>query len=229
MSTHEIDQADVVFHSDQVTIFRFTLGPFETNCYVVAQNAGDTRHCSIIDASFEPGTMIDFVRLQGFTPDELILTHAHIDHIAGVRDVRAAFANTPILIHTDERDWLTDPQLNMSASYGLPVTTPSADRLLNHNDTLDIAGLTWDVRHTPGHSPGSVSLYNKDTGVCIAGDALFAGSIGRTDFPSSNHNDLIDAITRELYTLPDDTLVLPGHGPETTIGTEKHTNPFVRA
>lgn len=229
MASHEIDHADVVFHSDLVTIFRFTLGPFETNCYVVAQATGDTRHCSIIDASFDPGAMIHFINSQGFQPDALVLTHAHIDHIAGIQDVRGSFESLPILIHTDERDWLTDPNLNMSANYGLPFTTPPANGLLNHGDTLNMAGLAWEVRHTPGHSPGSVSLYCKYICVCIAGDALFAGSIGRTDFPSSNHKDLLNAITRELYTLPDDTLVLSGHGPETTIGREKRSNPFVRA
>jgi hydroxyacylglutathione hydrolase len=207
------------------------LGPFETNCYVVRPEparAGDP--CWIVDAGFEPGDLIAMVREHGLRPELLILTHAHGDHIAGVRDVLAAWPKppVPILIHEAEREWLADPSLNLSLAIGMPVTTPGPDRVLREGDVLALGDSEWKVLHTPGHSPGGITLYNAADGVALVGDALFAGSVGRTDFPGSDPRTLARSIREKLYTLPDETVVYPGHGPETTIGVEKRTNPFVR-
>jgi hydroxyacylglutathione hydrolase len=211
----------------KLEIRRFTLGPFQTNCYLVRPEGSPTGW--VVDASFEPGTMIATIRAAGWTPEALILTHAHVDHIAGVGEVRRAFPNLPILIHEAERDWLTDPVLNLSGLSGMAVTAPSATRLLTGGDTLSLGATSWRVLHTPGHSPGSITLYNAESAVALVGDALFAGSVGRTDFPGSDPDELARSIRERLYTLPAETKVLPGHGPTTTIGREAASNPFVRA
>lgn len=202
------------------------LGPFETNCYVVRFPGSDD--CWIIDASYEPTDLIEAVQRDGLKPVGLILTHAHCDHIAGVLEVLRAFPGLPIALHEAEADWVGDPLLNLSMMTGAPVTAPSPDRLLRGGEDLTLSGQTWRVLHTPGHSPGGVSLWHAPSRTLIAGDALFAGSIGRTDFPGSDHAQLIQSIRENLYTLPDDTQVYPGHGPSTTIGREKRSNPFAR-
>jgi len=204
----------------------FTLGDWMTNCYVLWR--GDGPNCWIVDAGFEPGTMIQTIREENLNPTLLILTHGHVDHIAGVNDLRDAWPELPIAIHDDERDFLTDPTLNLSAMVGLNITTPPADRALAHGETLDLDGLAFEIRHTPGHSPGGVTLYQHESQLALVGDALFADSIGRHDFPTSDGPTLLESIREQLYTLPDETRVFSGHGPETTIGHEKTNNPFVR-
>ena len=212
--------------STALRIEAFTLGPFATNCFVVAVE-GETE-CWIIDASFEPQPMIDYVRNNKLEPSRILLTHAHADHIAGLDELKSAFPKAVVAIHPDEVSWLSDPIANLSASQGLSLTPGPSDETIDHDQLLTLANRTWRVIHVPGHSPGSVCFYSDTDGVAISGDALFAGSIGRTDFPTSDHDALIEAIQSRLYTLPDNTAVLPGHGPQTTIGREKSSNPFVR-
>ena len=207
----------------------FTLGPFATNCYVVTpcpKPAGGP--CWIVDASFEPGPLIEFVRGAGLTPDALILTHTHVDHIAGVREVLAAFPGTPLLVHPLEREWLWEPMLNLSAMSGQSITTPEPNRMIDEGETLALGDMRWRVLHTPGHSPGGITLYHEPSGTAIVGDSLFAGSIGRTDFPGGDLATLERSIREKLYTLPSDVRVYPGHGPATTIGRERKSNPYVR-
>jgi glyoxylase-like metal-dependent hydrolase (beta-lactamase superfamily II) len=215
-----------VFESPSYRIARFPLGMFQTNCYVVSQAATPGR-CWIVDASFEPEAMIEYVKSQGLTPEMLVLTHAHVDHIAGVRELRTAFPALPIVIHALEEAWLTDPMLNLSGLSGMPVTSPTATSLLAEGQTLRWGGGEWKVLHTPGHSPGSVTLVNDAEGVAFVGDALFNGSIGRTDFPGCSFETLERSIRTKLYALADETTIFPGHGPESTIGRERRMNPFV--
>lgn len=214
------------------TIHAFALGPFQTNCYIVALG----RACWIIDASFEPEPLIDHVRAHNLRPAALILTHAHLDHIAGVDHVLHALGEMPLLIHADEREWLTDARLNHSASYGMPITCRPATGTIADGETLELGPSLWRVLETPGHSPGGICLFwergdeSMDVPpVLLAGDALFSGSIGRTDFSGSDHQTLLRSIREKLYMLPGETIVLPGHGPATTIARERETNPFVRA
>jgi hydroxyacylglutathione hydrolase len=209
------------------TITTFSPGPYATNCYVF-ESAG---HAILIDAGFEPEEMIEFLQARqaaGVAIDALVLTHAHVDHIAGVADVRRAFKGIPVLIHESEKDWLGDARLNLSMFSGLPISGPGPDRLLHDNDHLVVADCTLDIFHTPGHSPGSVTLYDQAHATAFVGDALFAGSIGRTDFPECSFELLEHSIRTRLYTLPDRVKVLPGHGPPTTIGREAQSNPFVK-
>jgi len=205
----------------------FTLGPWETNCYLIHDPG--RRTCWIADASFEPRPLIDRIRTLGLTPQTLVLTHAHLDHIAGVAEILDAFPGTPVWIHEAEQRWLAEPALNLSAAIGMPVTAPGPDRILRHGEILDLGGEPWEVRHTPGHSPGGIALIHAGSRRAITGDTLFAGSIGRHDFPNADFTTLERSIQRQLYTLPDDTTIYPGHGPTSSIGREKRTNPFVRA
>lgn len=202
----------------------FVLGPYETNCYVLSRGGRSW----IIDAGFDSEEMIGEIEAARLTPDLLILTHAHPDHIAGVPAVLRAFPKAPVLIHRAERDFLADPELNLSVFLGTPISVPGPDRTLEEGDELHLDDLSFRVLHTPGHSPGGISLSCPAAGIVFAGDTLFAGSIGRTDFPGGDFDTLAESIRAKLYTLAPETKVFPGHGPPTTIGREIASNPFVR-
>ena len=203
----------------------FVLGPYQTNCYLVRMPGRSG--CWFVDAGFEPGEMIARATSLGLHPQAIVLTHAHMDHIAGVDEVIRAFPGTPVLIHGAEAAWLGDAELNLSAFSGLPVTAAGPTRTFNDGDQLELEGSTWRILHTPGHSPGSVTLYHAPSHTALVGDALFAGSIGRTDFPGCSFEQLEHSIRTKLYTLPDQTAIHPGHGPTSSIGREKRSNPFV--
>jgi len=214
--------------SSTSVIETFTLGPFATNCYLVRASS-QSPDCWIVDAGFSPAAMIQRVIEGGLRPTLIVLTHAHADHIAGLAEIKEAFSDAPTLIHRAEADWLADPESNLSAALGEAITAPEADRLIDGGETLTLGQTQWRVFHTPGHSPGGITLWSEQIGAAIVGDTLFAGSIGRFDFPSSDGDRLFESIRRTLYALPEQTAVYPGHGPATSIGREKQSNPFVRA
>jgi glyoxylase-like metal-dependent hydrolase (beta-lactamase superfamily II) len=211
--------------SNALHIETFPLGEWMTNCYVVAAASGD---CWIVDTGFSPRPMLEAIERQGLTPRRILLTHAHVDHIGGLAQVQQAYPDLPIFIHEAEQAFPTDPMLNLSAALTEEIVAPEPTGILQHGQTLELDSYSFEVRHTPGHSPGGITLYCQQQGVALVGDALFAGGIGRTDFPTSDHATLIEAIKTQLMTLPDETRVLPGHGPETTIGHERNTNPFLQ-
>jgi len=211
--------------SQPLRIKRFCLGQWATNCYVIAAESG---RCWFVDVGFEPDWMIRYVQEHGFEPQQIVLTHAHVDHIAGLAQVRSHWPEIPILIHPAEKEFLIQPHLNLSIALDEQVVAPEATGTLEHGQTLELDGNTFEVRHTPGHSPGGVVLVQSASGVVLAGDTLFSGSIGRSDFPTSDPEALFNSIRTQLYTLPDETAVLPGHGAKTSIGVEKATNPFVQ-
>ena len=181
-------------------------------------------------ALFDPGAealeMIGEIEQRKLSLRWLINTHGHLDHIAENHVVKARW-DVPLLIHPLDRPMLTDPAKNLSLFTGNAVVSPDADATLEEGDTLQVGEETLHVLHVPGHSPGSLVFYRP--GILIAGDTLFAGGVGRTDFPGGSEQRLYDNIRTKLYTLPDDTVVYSGHGPTTTIGHEKRHNPFVRS
>ncbi|HMC90478.1 MAG TPA: MBL fold metallo-hydrolase [Gemmataceae bacterium] len=200
--------------------------PFDENSYVL-WHAGRS-NVLVIDPGLEPELILDFLRERGFTPAAILNTHGHADHIGGNRALKEAFPDAPLLIGANEARLLTDANANLSAPFGMPVTSPPADRLLREGDVVEEAGIRLEVLDLPGHSPGHVVfLYRAAPNVVFGGDVLFRGSIGRYDFPGSNGTQLLEGIRAKLYSLPGDTVVYPGHGPITTVGHEKRTNPFV--
>jgi glyoxylase-like metal-dependent hydrolase (beta-lactamase superfamily II) len=208
---------------NNLEIQTFTLGQWQTNCFVLSVG----KSCWIVDAGFDPEPMLDAIDGQGLSVEQVVLTHAHLDHIAGLHTVRHRYPDVPILVHADEEDFLTDTRLNLSAAIIDPVVAPEATGLLHHGEQLELNGVAFEIRHTPGHSPGGITLYQPESKLAIVGDTLFAGSIGRFDFPTSDGPRLMQSINEQLMTLPDDTRVMPGHGPETSVGHERVTNPYL--
>jgi glyoxylase-like metal-dependent hydrolase (beta-lactamase superfamily II) len=200
--------------------------PFEENTYVVW--LPESKEALVIDPGLEPDLILDFLREQELTPAAILNTHGHADHIGGNESLKQAFPSAPLIIGVNEASLLSDANANLSAPFGLPIVSPSADRLVKEGEVLDLAGIRLEVLDVPGHSPGHVAfLHRDDPPVIFSGDVLFRGSIGRYDFPNSDGRLLFESIQTKLLTLPLDTVVYPGHGPVTTIGHEKKTNPFV--
>ena len=201
--------------------------PFAENSYVVWRE-GETE-AFVIDPGFEPEAILEFLADRGLTLAAIVNTHGHVDHIAGNRALKEAFPAAPILIGHGDADMLTDPDLNLSAAFGIPVTSPPKDRGVADGEEITVAGIPLTVYEVPGHSPGHVVYLVRDTDppLLLGGDVLFRGSVGRTDFPGGSFPQLARGIRAKLWPLPAGTVVYPGHGPVTTIGHEKRTNPFV--
>jgi hydroxyacylglutathione hydrolase len=208
------------------TIHTFILGDYQTNCFVVT--VGQQRECWIVDCGFEPQPMLDWIEQQQLKPIAMLMTHAHSDHMAGIDAALSRFGPMPIYAHEAERQWYSEPMLNLSGMIGRNVTATPPDRLLKGGETLELHGTKWHVLHTPGHSPGGVCFVNDESQQAIVGDTLFAGSMGRVDFPTSNPADMQRSLMDVLMSLPDDMSIHPGHGPSTTIGHERRMNPFLQ-
>jgi hydroxyacylglutathione hydrolase len=203
------------------------------NCYIVADER--TREAIVVDpgteSADETADLVSEIRRLGLSVVDIVDTHGHPDHIWGNDALKAAVGGE-VAIHELDGLKLTDPVRNGSTLFGLDVCVRPADRLLREGDVLRIGSVALTVLHTPGHSAGGIALLGD--GFVLVGDTLFAGSVGRTDLPCSSeegaisHDVLLRSIREKLFALPDDTVVLPGHGPSTTIGAEKRGNPYVR-
>src|SRR5438874_10804965 len=199
--------------------------PFAENTYIAWRP--ERTDAIVIDPGFEPDAVIDRMRADGLTPAVILNTHGHVDHIAGNVALKAAFPDALLVIGAGDAAMLTDPMLNLSGLAGAAITSPPADRTVREDDTIEAAGLRFEVLDIPGHSPGHVVFVVREGPTVFGGDVLFAGSIGRTDFPGGSLEQLLSGIRAKLWPLPDATAVYPGHGPATTIGVEKRTNPFL--
>ncbi len=201
------------------------LGPIQTNCYLIWN---DKKECLIVDPGENGGKITSTISEMGLQPIAILLTHAHFDHIGAVETVRNEY-NIPVFIHSKEDKWLSDPKLNGSSAFRLPtpVVAQPADHFLDENPAMTIGGFTFAVLETPGHSPGSVTFYFPESGVAFSGDALFYESIGRTDLAGGNHRTLLASIHDKLLTLPEETVILSGHGRSTTIAHEMDHNPYI--
>jgi glyoxylase-like metal-dependent hydrolase (beta-lactamase superfamily II) len=182
----------------------------------------------VVDPGFEFDVILDFLAEQNLTPAAILNTHGHADHIGGNAAMKEAFPEAPIVVGSNDANMLTDAEANLSAPFGMPMTSPPADRLVREGDTIEYAGIKLEVIDVPGHSPGHVVFVFRGEPILVfGGDVLFRGSIGRSDFPGSDGPLLIRGIQTKLFALPDETVVYPGHGPVTTIGNEKRSNPYV--
>lgn len=202
--------------------------PFQENTYIAW--LPDHTDCLVIDPGLEPDLILEFLDRQRLTPSAILNTHGHTDHIAGNGAMKRRWPDCPLVIGENETAKLADPRLNLSADYGAGFTSPPADATVRDGEIYRAAGFNLLVREIPGHSSGHV-VFIWQAGspqVVFGGDVLFAGSVGRTDEKVGGSFELLARGIREkLFTLPDDTIVLPGHGPATTIGEEKRNNPFV--
>ena len=214
-----------------LVIETFVDGSFGENAYVVStSDKGEHRVGWVIDPSFPPQVdeLLAYVEGQQIALEKVILTHGHVDHVAGVDAVRAAHPQAALLLGAGDQAMLGDTNLNLSAPFGLPMTIKArADSDLLPGAELSLGSWRWKVLDTSGHSAGGRSLYCPAAGVVLVGDALFSGSIGRTDLPGSDHGQLIRNIREQLLTLPSQTVVYCGHGETTTVGKERKFNPFL--
>jgi glyoxylase-like metal-dependent hydrolase (beta-lactamase superfamily II) len=200
----------------------------QTNCYLIASEEGGT--AVAVDAPPDPDAIARLAKVHDLTVVALLITHGHIDHVGGAGAFHRA-TGASVYVHRDD-DFLTlDPGAQIRSLFGLvppgDFAPPEEITDLHHGQRLSLAGIDFEVRHTPGHTPGHCCFYIEGEGVLMSGDQLFRGSVGRTDLPRGSWKDLIVSMNEQVLTLPDEVRVLPGHGPETTIGLERRTNPFL--
>ncbi|MBM7577582.1 MBL fold metallo-hydrolase [Jeotgalibacillus terrae] len=205
--------------------FQLPLGPMQTNAYILYN---DHKECLIIDPGEEPEKIKQFISKKELNPVAILLTHAHFDHIGALEAIRSHY-KIDVYMHIQEKSWLQDPDKNGSGLFqGItPITASPAENLWEREESSQIGNFRFELMHTPGHSPGSISFYFRESSILISGDVLFKGSIGRTDLPGGNMDILMQSI-KKLLTLDSHTYVLSGHGPVTTLSDENRQNPFLQ-
>jgi hydroxyacylglutathione hydrolase len=201
-----------------------SVGPLQTNCYLVA--CPETRAAVIIDPGWSGEEISELVVENGFDLKALLLTHAHFDHVAGVAALKR-LTGAPVLAHADSRTLLLDNHRHASL-WGFRIEpAPELDGELVEGQIVQVGGLALEVLHTPGHAPGHVCFLERTAKALFDGDVLFRSGVGRFDLPGGDYGLLMQSIREKLLTLPDDTAVYPGHGPATTIGDERRWNPYL--
>lgn len=204
---------------------RLVVGEMEANCYLIL--CGDGKEGLIIDPGDEAERILKEILHWQVRIRYIINTHGHIDHIGANATLKEKLEeNPPLLIHSRDGEMLTDPQKNLSLLMGSPFTSPPPDAFLEEGSIIECGNTLFRVLHTPGHTEGSISLIQDKT--IFTGDTLFSGSVGRTDFPGGSWKRLMESIREKILILPEETLILPGHGDYSTVGKEKRENPFFK-
>lgn len=201
-------------------------GPAQTNTYLVIDKL--SKEAVVVDPAWEGERIYSYLSQRNILPREIWLTHAHFDHIAGVSGLRNGLPNPiKVALHKDDRSlWI---QHGGAAIFGFHIDTgKEPDTWIKHGDFLNAGKLAFEVRHSPGHTPGHVLYYCKEEAVVFCGDLIFKQGIGRSDLPGGDYDTLIESIQKQVLTLPDETALLPGHGPATTVGEERRENPFLQ-
>lgn len=208
--------------SDTMILHQLSVGPLQVNCFLVG--CPETRDAMVVDPGEEGARILHLARRENLNIRAVVNTHGHFDHI-GANGQLVEETGAELMIHADDVPLLRNASSHAGA-YGLSVnSSPEPDRLLKHGDQFKVGNLAFEVFHVPGHSPGGIALLCK--GHLFVGDVLFAGSIGRTDLPGGDFDQLVEGVRERLFSLPDETIAHPGHGPDTTIGRERRMNPFV--
>lgn len=230
----------IIRSSGPVRIDCLALGELLTNCFILSVGQAQTREglrpadgppapagCWVVDPAEPIAALFRHLDKKHLAPERIVITHGHGDHISGVGELKRRHPQARVTAPRGDADMLTDARANLSAMLGCPLTSPPADDIVEPGQTLMLGELEWRVLDVSGHTPGGMALYCAAAKVVVAGDALFAGSIGRCDLPGGSESQLLGNIRRNLLSLPDDTAVLPGHGPTTTIGQERRGNEFL--
>lgn len=211
---------------NMLKIYPMPLGDYQANCYILSIE----NKALIVDPGDEASKIITYIKTKGLEPVACLLTHGHFDHIGALKEVQTKY-KIPIYAHKDETEYFTNSGYNLSWKSGrtpIEFQDLSAFNFIESEQIIELLNQTINVYHVPGHSLGSIAFYFKDNGILLSGDALFKGSIGRTDLINGNHAQLIKSIETKLFTLPSSTVVYPGHGMATTIADEKNNNPFFK-
>jgi glyoxylase-like metal-dependent hydrolase (beta-lactamase superfamily II) len=206
-----------------MNVITLQTGIYGVNTYIVYDDI--SKECLIVDPSSDSDIIINKINSKNLLPKYIVLTHAHGDHIGAVKELKEKF-NIPVLVHEDDYQMLMDPGLNLSKSMSYGPISIKADNVLKDSDVISLGDETLRVIHTPGHTRGGICLFFDN--YLISGDTLFKSSIGRTDLYGGNYDDIINSLINKISILPDDTVVLPGHGPSTTIKDEKVKNPYIK-
>ena len=201
------------------------VGPFEVNCYLYWDGA--SKDAVILDPGGDEDLIFEALDRAGVTPQAILLTHGHIDHIAAVGAVKEKL-QIPLYVGQPDQTLLVNPSGFVSTFYSKPVHSPPADFLVTDEQLLTFGTIALRVLATPGHTPGGVCYLDEQRGALFCGDTLFYGSVGRTDLPGGSYDQLLESIRTKILTLPDEIVCLPGHGPETTVGAERNNNPFLK-
>jgi hydroxyacylglutathione hydrolase len=214
-----------------VKVIKLEVGPLMANCYLAwnqSASAGEDglRSCLVIDPGAEPRTIMAAMEEEKLRPEMILATHCHGDHIGAVNELLEAFPDAVFAAGEEEADWPGDAVKNLSYGFGMPMRLKPPTRLLTGGQDLEVAGLNFKVLSVPGHSPGSLALYCESGEAVFTGDTLFAQNIGRGDLPGGDGRLLIQSIREKILSLPENTVVWPGHANRTRIGTEKKSNPF---
>lgn len=207
-------------------IHNLVLGEFETNSYVLTVD-DRAKDCLIIDTGLDAALLMEYLSENQLKPIAVIFTHGHVDHIKGIDELHDAYPDIETIVHAEDAKMFTNAIKNLSVLANGVFKHDPPDRLIEQEGMIEIAGISLEIFHTPGHTKGGICLYSQEDGVIFVGDTLFAGSIGRTDLPGGSFEQLIDSIKTKLLILPTDTKVYTGHGPATTIDMEIRHNQYL--